>query len=373
MNAVLVILLLFGIAGFIAIIWLTIAGLRQRWLEYRLSKSKSWNDQRIVLKVQSRVNFTGVLFRVELIPANTNQSLPSFEAGQYLTLLIPQEGKRNKLRRSYSLASWKQKPGIYELAIKRESAGKGSSWLFDMLHEGAIIEAINPKGGFTLTSTNDEIVLVAGGIGITPLRSMLCYLKSHQDPPKVKLFFASRFAEGLCYDNEFRTLDRKCDWFEYHPILSQPVASWKGLTGRLSGSLIHEKLHNPRIAQFYFCASAEMMDSIMKGLLAEGLDRHQFHFENFAVSSGHVSEGSFTLSVDGYGDVVCDNADNIFQALENQDYPILGDCRVGQCGLCRMKLNKGQVKWLTTPEARCAPNEFLPCVCVPTDNLEISK
>jgi ferredoxin-NADP reductase len=372
MNAGLVFLLLIGIAGLIAITWLTIAGFRQQWIEYRTTRNASRNDSTLTLKVKARVNFTDTLFRVELIPEKP-KSLPSFEAGQYLTLLIPQEGKKNKIRRSYSLASWHHRPGVYELAIKREASGKGSSWLFDALHEGATIETIKPKGSFKLSSTDKEIILVAGGIGITPLRSMLHYLITLPQAPPVKLFFASRFREGLCYNEEFIAYQEKYSWFKYIPILSQPNTSWQGLTGRLTGILIKRWLGSLASSQFYFCASTEMMDTIMRDLMQHGVDQHQFHFENFAVSSGNVSEGSFTINIEGYGDVIYEKANNIFQVLEEQDYPIQGDCRVGQCGRCKMKLNKGSVKWIARAEAFCTDKEFLPCICQPVENLEISN
>jgi ferredoxin-NADP reductase len=372
MNPGLLLLLLLGIAGFIAIMWLTFAGFRQQWIEYRIKKNATSSDATLHLKVKSRTNFTETLFRVELI-SKSKKSLPSFKAGQYLTLLIPQEGKKNLLRRSYSLATWQHKPGFYELAIKREDSGKGSSWLFEALHQGAHIEAIKPKGSFTLSPADKEIILVAGGIGITPLRSMLHYLSTQQNIPLVKLFFASRFRDGLCYHDEFLACEQKYTWFQYFPILSQPDSSWQGLTRRLNGYILRERLEHPQDSQFYFCASTEMMDAIMRDLIQQGIDKNQFHFENFALSSGNISEGSFTISIKGYDDVIYEKASTIFQVLEEQDYPIQGDCRVGQCGLCKMKLNKGNVKWITQPEIQCTGNEFLPCICQPLESLEISN
>lgn len=372
MNLGLALLLLLGIAGLTFITWLTLAGLRQQWIEYRTKRKTLSSEASLLLKVKTRTNFTDTLFRVELV-SKSKKPLPPFSAGQYLTLLIPQEGKKNKLRRSYSLASWAPQPGVYELAIKREAAGKGSTWLYDALQTGTTVQAIKPKGSFKLSPTNKEIVLVAGGIGITPLRSMLHYLSTQQNPPVVKLFFASRYLDGLCYHQEFLTWQQEHNWFKYFPILSQPDASWAGLSGRLNGSILHERLEYPTASQFYFCASTEMMDAIMRDLLQYGIDQHQFHFENFAVSSGNVSEGSFTINIDGYGDVIYEKAGTIFQVLEEQDYPIQGDCRIGQCGLCKMKLNKGAIKWIAQPEAICNEQEFLPCVCQPTENLEISN
>jgi ferredoxin len=203
---------------------------------------------------------------------------------------------------------------------------------------------------------------------------MIHYLNSLSHRPFVKLFFASRFESELCYHEEFRGLEESESWFTYFPILSQPSSSWTGLSGRLTGALIYKNLSTPVESNFYFCASVEMMDNIiMNGLLEKGIHQHQFHFENFAVSSGNVPEGSFTINIEGYGDVVYESDGNVFQCLENQDYPIQGDCRVGQCGLCKMKLKKGNVKWLTEPEAACGNGEFLPCICQPVENIEIAN
>lgn len=370
MNFGLAFLSLLGIAGFITIMWLTLAGLRHQWIEYREKVNSTISDSLLTLQVKSRTNFTDTLFRVELIAGN-GQSLPSFNAGQYLTLLIPQEGKKNKLRRSYSIASWKGKPESYELAIKREVSGKGSSWLFNALHEGAFIETFKPKGSFILSPTDKEIILVAGGIGITPLRSMLHYLGTLPDAPNVKLFFASRYRDGLCYHEEFMEYQQRYLWFRYYPILSQPDPQWDGLTGRLNGNTIRQRLEHLEASQFYFCASTEMMDTIMRDLMQQGIDQHQFHYENFALASGNISEGSYTISIEGYGDVIYEKAGNIFQVLEEQDYPIQGDCRIGQCGLCKMKLMKGNIKWIALAESPCAEKEFLPCICQPVENIEI--
>jgi ferredoxin-NADP reductase len=173
---------------------------------------------------------------------------------------------------------------------------------------------------------------------------MLHYLSTLQHVPPIKLFFASRYRNGLCYDEEFIALQEKYSWFKYFPILSQPDPTWQGLTGRLNGSLIKRWLENLTNSQFYFCASAEMMDTIMRDLMQHGINQHQFHFENFAVSSGNVGEGSFTINVEGYGDVVYEKVATIFQALENQNYPIQGDCRIAQCGLCQNETQQRQCK-----------------------------
>jgi ferredoxin-NADP reductase len=373
MNPALALLLTIGIAGLIFILWLTVAGLRQQWIEHTLKRPEQQPEPTLSLRVDRRSNFTDTLFRVALVPSKKNDTLAPFNAGQYLTLLIPQPGKKNKIRRSYSLACWQAKPSKYELAIKREESGKGSSWLFDFLQEGTIVEAVRPKGSFILNAHDREIILVAGGIGITPLRSMIHFLQSFPQHPSVKLFLASRFETGLCYHEEFEELQKRESWFQYFPILSQPTSSWTGLSGRLTGALLHKNLVNPALCDFYLCAGIEMMDTIMNGLLEKGINQSQFHFENFAVSSGNVADGSFTINIQGYGDVVYERDANVFQCLENQDYPIQGDCRVGQCGLCKMKLKKGNVRWLTEPEAACSENEFLPCICQPTENIEIAR
>lgn len=138
-----------------------------------------------------------------------------------------------------------------------------------------------------LQSTDTEIVLIAGGIGITPLRSMLQFLKSLRQRPIVRLFYASRYRESLCYHEEFETLQQEHQWFHYFPILSQPDDAWGGLTGRLNGTIIKQHLTQPEACHFYLCASTEMMDTIIKGLLRENIHQRQFHYENFAVSSGH--------------------------------------------------------------------------------------
>lgn len=68
-------------------------------------------------------------------------------------------------------------------------------------------------------------------------------------------------------------------------------------------------------------------------------------------------------------EVVFDKSMTLFQALENSGMPISGDCRAGSCGLCKLHLKKGKVKYLIKQEAKLKEGEILPCCCIPKSDL----
>ncbi len=110
--------------------------------------------------------------------------------GQYLTVKPEIDGK--KVRRSYTIASSPSRSGYCELTIKREERGLVSRYMHDMLHEGSVLDITAPAGRFTFTGAEAEgIVMIAGGVGITPLMAKIRYLTDLAWSGTIHLIFSS--------------------------------------------------------------------------------------------------------------------------------------------------------------------------------------
>jgi len=123
------------------------------------------------LRIAGKVQESEIITSFYLEPADGG-ALPAFRPGQYLTLLLTIDGAPT--RRHYSLSDAPGKPW-YRISVKREPGGRASNWLHDHAAVGDVLEALQPCGDFVLEPAANErpLVLVTGGVGITPAISML--------------------------------------------------------------------------------------------------------------------------------------------------------------------------------------------------------
>jgi DMSO/TMAO reductase YedYZ heme-binding membrane subunit len=113
-----------------------------------------------------------------------------YKPGQYLNLTLTVDGK--KVNRSYTIASTPSRTGNVECTIKREPLGVSSRHLHDMVHEGDVLDVSAPGGKFTFDGTEaDSIVLIAGGVGITPVMSVLRYLTDRAWPGDIWFIYSA--------------------------------------------------------------------------------------------------------------------------------------------------------------------------------------
>lgn len=366
-------LLAVALAAAAAVAWLTADGLAAL-LRLRLAERRRRREsQPLSLVVADRREFTGDLFSVEL---QGGRRLPGCRPGQYLTLLIEQ-GNGRTVRRAYSIAQWEPRPRSYWLGIKREAEGLGSAWLHANLTAGAKIRALPPRGNFTLDvglAAAVEVVLVGGGIGITPMRAMTHALIDAAgrgtSPAGVVLFHAARSAESLVYRDEFERCAAMHPWFRYVPIVSRPDAQWRGEVGRLDAARILAYLHRPASAHCYLCASDAMMQSLMTGLRELGFGPGRLHWESFGLRGG-IDVAAWRVEYAPDRAFVYEGQPSLLHALEEHGVDVGADCRAGHCGACRMRVSDGKVRWLLGTPQGLDSNEILACCCVPDSDLKL--
>lgn len=352
------------------------------------------------LQVVSRQELSERHFSVRLNRVD-GESLENFLPGQYLTLMAPNPSAKNSvsnglLKRCYSLASWHKKAQYYELAIQCEINGQVSTWLHRHLQVGTLIEALPVKGNFVIADKQvSHTVLVAGGIGITPLRAMvhqfISQLSNELSTKKMmSLFYSAKTIDEMCYLDEFTQLAQQYKCFTFYPYISKPantvnMAHWPGTIGRLSAKQLMQTAElamNSSLSSteytgdevtfhFYLCGPNAMMDELQHDLILQGVPQTNIHFERFGLDSKTTGEDKFTVKLDGNIEIEFQKQRTLLEAIEQQGVSIESECRTGECGQCKVRLVKGEIKRLIDTDVSLHEREILSCCTVPTTDLVI--
>lgn len=366
-------------------------GLWLTWQPHRRKRNASRLVTPINLSVLERKDFNDGLFTLTLAHPN-GRSLPTYRPGQYITLLIPRMLPCNAalspslavvepdvnlplLKRCYSLASWQPNPAFYELAIRQVSGGQVSTWLHRNMQSGSRIRVLPPRGEFTLHGSSGDVVLIAGGIGITPIRAMLHALLSGNgsSQARIVLFYAARYFDDLLYHEEFIAAAAQHANFRYLPILSKPGPDWQGLCGRLDAQTVLHRLNDFSQTDFYLCAGSSMMDAISAGLQESGIMTERIHFERFNPGEFNADDTAYRITLEGHEAFEFKGAPTLLHGLEQAKIAVESDCRAGHCGVCRVKMLDGNVRWLLPKETALAEDEILSCCVTPQSDLRLAR
>lgn len=331
-------------------------GLYRRWQQRQ--------QQRRLPLVVSRIRRQQDMLKIWLRHAK-NQQLPTARAGQHI-LLFGQDLQGKAVSRAYSLVQDNRQQQYYLLAIKAEAKGRFSQALFLSLQLGDQLQSSYPKGHFLLRHDwlhsckmllpallrpgwlrSRPLVLVGGGIGITPMLAMAQQAIRQQRP--VWLYYQARTAQDLLWHRYLQRLPG----LHYRPILSQPAADWQGGRGRVTARQLIALAGLK--ADYYLCANAEMVQSLEQELRQAGV-RRCYH-ELF--SAAH-SKNSFVLQL---GQLQADSLghSSVLDALLAAGVQVPYDCRGGSCGQCRLKLLSGHCQAVLQPEFELAADEILSC------------
>jgi Na+-transporting NADH:ubiquinone oxidoreductase subunit F len=208
----------------------------------------------------------------------------SFKAGQYVQLEIPKyELTRESEFRAYSIASAAEENQAVELIITKVPEGVVSTYAHDYLQVGEELIMRGPFGEFCLLCNLDrDILLIATGSGLAPIRSMIYQIRQEGIKQKVTLFFGDRKPEDLLYDDELREFERTLDDFTYIPTLSRTTEEdgWTGEKGRVT-DLIEKHIPDNAAIDVYICGVPAMVESCQKLLVEKGVPQVRIWFDKF--------------------------------------------------------------------------------------------
>ena len=328
-----------------------------------LRKPKSWAGQ---LRVVQIVRETPTVLTFRLADPAADRLPFDFLPGQFLQVEVESEDGK-AARRSYTIASSPTQRAYVELTVKREEQGVVSRHLHDKVSAGDLLKVSGPFGAFTFTGTDAQsIVLIAGGVGITPMMSVLRYLADTAWDGDIFFFYGARSTEEFVFRDEIERLERR--FANLHVIAAMqrsPGTVWMGPEGPITREMILAAVPEIASRRIHMCGPPAMMGA-MRTILAElGVPEAQVHTEAFGPASlpadasdlevkpapspaqrpppgSEVAPSTVTFSVSGVS-AALPAEETVLEAAEGAGVEIPYACRVGQCGVCVVKLLEGEV------------------------------
>jgi ferredoxin-NADP reductase len=282
----------------------------------------------------------------------------TFLPGQFLTVTVPADGK--PVRRSYTIASSPTQHDYAELTVKHEPGGVVSGYLNDKLKEGDLLDCSGPSGAFVFTGRECKcILLIGGGVGVTPMMSVIRYLTDRAWPGDIYLLYGVHAPEDIIFREELAYLQRRNPNVRVVITVSHPEGTdWGGPKGRLGKELIAQSVPDLASRYVHLCGPVSLMETVKKALLELGVPVGRIKTEAFGPALGKpepVPSGAQSLSAgkaaelptvtftrsEKAGSLSPDKA--ILDVADELGVEIDNSCRVGTCGLCRVKLLSGKV------------------------------
>lgn len=301
--------------------------------------------------------------------------LPRFQAGQSVAVSLPSAQPKAPLRRRYSLARWKYLPFQYEITIKREPQGKLTNRLAQEALIGTKLCVELPSGDFILPQrpSTHRAVLIAGGVGITPLLAMLDqYLTMKVNESfsfqEIHLYWQVRFEHEWMYREVLQRHVLSDARIRVRLLASKPLG---GVAERISVALLQQELMDFSDTTFLMCASQSMLDDLSEGLQVNGVAPACIHFERFALGVTGRETGPWQLTIAGKR-AVFQGHTSLLDALEDGGVALPSDCRTGTCGQCRLNVLSGFTCNLVQAEFVVSSGQVLACCCVPQSDLTLS-
>lgn len=342
----------------------------------------TWRDYRVSHVVEE----SSVIRSFVLEPSDGSGLIPH-EAGQHLPIRVPAGADGKKIFRTYTLST-APSDGKYRISVKKQ--GLVSSFLHDQIKAGDIIEAKAPSGCFTIDALERRpAVLLAAGVGITPMLSMLRHIvfegvrKRHIRP--TWLFYAARTVDERAFDREIVNLLEAADCaVRVIRLIDQVEGKTAGdgyeVNGRLDMELLKAALPFDD-HEFYMCGPPLFMQSIYDGLRGLNISDKRVHAEAFGPASlartldvgeeiepanvvaDHSVPVAFTLSSKEAR--WSPESGTLLNLAESRGLTPEFSCRGGSCGTCKTKIIEGAVAYETPPTADFTEEEALICCAMP--------
>ncbi len=253
-------------------------------------------------------------------------ALPAYQPGAHIDLHL-----QNGLVRQYSLTNGPGETGYYSIGVKREvSGGGGSVNIHDNVAVGDVIATSAPRNNFPLRRDALKTILVAGGIGITPLLSM------SQTLHNMDLNF------GLHY---FVQSDDYVAFKETIAALGDTVTLHKGLTPNETNATLNDVLKSPGFAtHLYICGPGPMLSSAREIATKNGWPEETVHFEYFKNDTEIDKSAEFTIEL-ARSALTFDvpSGKTILEVLRENGVNVPSSCEQGACGTCKVGLIEGDV------------------------------
>lgn len=365
-----------------------------------------WNGYR-KFRVKQKVREADSICSFYLVP-HDGKPLPAFEPGQFLTFrfMLPgkTDGESRKVVRCYSLSD-APRSEQFRITVKRVPASDGqlapgliSNYLHDEIEAGDLLDVQAPRGDFVLRPEETRpVVLIAGGIGVTPLLSMVNTLAAADVQREVFLFYAVRNGREHVMQRHLEELEATHAWFHLRVLYSEPTADdVAGEDYDDEGYLTLDRIRDTvRVCNydFYVCGPPPMMQAVIPSLQEWGVEEHRIHTEAFgpatiqkphtdvlSMSNGTSANGTSTNGHEAPTVHFCrtgrrlpwdSRCGSLLEFALNHGVDIDSGCRAGSCGSCEVAIREGRITSVAEPSADCEEGSCLACVSIPDGPIEL--
>lgn len=295
--------------------------------------------------------------RLLRLAAADGAPLPAFKPGAHIRVRV--QADRGGPWRHYSLvqlepdAAALQAPQQYTIAVRLEADGRGGSrFMHERVQVGDTLAVLAPRNDFALIEDGSAAVLVAGGIGITPLATMASWCIAHARP--VRMYYAGRSRAAMAFVEPLARL--------LGPRLTLHTDDTAG--GPLDAAAIVARLQPSE--RLYVCGPRPMLDSFLAAAQRHGWPRERLHFELFSAPAVAPDAAEVEIELARTRRTLRVPADkSILDALLEAGCDLPFDCRRGECGVCRVDVLDGDIDhrdYVLTDAEHAAGNVMQVCV-----------
>jgi ferredoxin-NADP reductase/predicted pyridoxine 5'-phosphate oxidase superfamily flavin-nucleotide-binding protein len=340
----------------------------------------------------TRVEDESSVIRSFYLKPTDEDSLNSFQAGQFITIRVTPDATKKCITRTYTVSSAPD-DNYYRISVKRDTDGLVSNYLHESLKRGDKLVAKTPLGEFFIDATESRpAVLLAGGVGITPMISMAQHIMNHgilkRHIRPLHIFHSAQTTEQRAFMNEFKALEQKSQGaIHYYSFISKPAQhdepgkDYNG-AGRITADALRQTLPLDDY-DFFLCGPPAFMQSLYdtlttlgvndKRIFAESfgpavLKREQVNQQSLALNEADSAIISFTKA--GFQQAWNKGDGTILEVAENHGLAPNFSCRNGVCGACAVPLKSGSVAYRSNPVATHGDDEVLICCAVPAEHSE---
>jgi 3-ketosteroid 9alpha-monooxygenase subunit B len=278
----------------------------------------------------------------------------SYQPGQFLTLRIPAE--TGPVARSYSLCSSPHVDDVLRIGVKRIRDGIGSSWIHESVAVGDEIECLVPGGVFTPKSLDDDLLLLAGGSGITPVLSILKSALA-VGRGRIVLVYANQHEKSVIFADQLRGLA------EANPDRLHVLHWLESVQGLPSRALLKALIAPYSSYTAFLCGPSPFMETVTHALRDCGVPPARIHIERFqSLVDDPFAIGDVAATADDGGETTHLQVDldgethefewprrtRLLDLLLAKGLKAPYSCRLGQCSACACILDEGEVEMVTT-------------------------
>jgi ring-1,2-phenylacetyl-CoA epoxidase subunit PaaE len=304
----------------------------------------------------------------------------SYRAGQHLTLAVDIDGSTH--RRCYSFSTSPLSDGLPAITVKRTASGVVSRYLHEHVRPGDELRVLDPTGEFTVETDPGQrrhLALIAGGVGITPLISIVETVLRTEPGSRITLLCGNRREEEILFRERLARLE-----VEFRPrlavrhALDEAPEAWQDVRGALDGERVLQLLGEGPADGYFICGPEPMMQGICDALARAGIARERVHTERFAyaqpVALPLPDRESVVVFARSGRRTTTQPGQTLLQAGLEAGVLLPSSCTMGGCGACKVRRLEGSVV-MSEPnclsEAEREAGYVLACCCYPDGEVVI--